>query len=364
MKASIYISRKVINYQDIIDWAQHAGFKTMMPVDSLHVTVVYCKHKVDWGTVTRDEPEMILVPSDDDEERAVHLFDGGACVLEIKSPDLLERNEALRAQGIHSKFPDYRAHITITYKKPKGLKVENIEPYRGPIILGPEVFEEASSGWKADYEETPLSDLMTKEAEALEEKQLQDFDSADRIYDIFKSSYEEATGQAWSKDQFLYKARLWTFYGDDTGFVAFREQASGLRKLVGVAGDTSGIVKGLKQLQQENRPTWGAVSGKIAAASKRFGFIAPHTYLGGPTAIKMVMKSIPSSVFGGNTPKVNPDGSIDIDVAEVGNQKKYFIANREYFVQMLRNSDFRKHVENSIALSFINKILGSGNESE
>ncbi len=290
------------------------------------------------------------------------MFDGGACVLEIKSPDLLERNEALREQGIHSKFPDYRAHITITYKKPKGLKVEGIEPYRGPIILGPEIFEEASSGWKADYEETPLADLV--ESTELVEKQLTDFSNADRVYDIFKASYDDATGQSWSKDQFLYKARLWTFYGDDTGFVAFRQQASGLRKLVGVAGDTSGIVRGLKQLQQENKPTWGAVSGKIAAASKRYGFIAPHTYIGGALVIKLVMKSIPSSVFGGNTPTVNSDGSIEIEVAEIGNQKKYFIANREYFVEMLRNNDFRKHVENTLALKFINKILGKSDESE
>lgn len=355
MKASIYISRTVLNFQDIIDWAREAGFETMMPVDSLHVTVVYCKHKVDWNIVDRDQPEMILVPCEDDDDRGLHMFDGGATVLEIKSSDLLERNDALREQGIHSKFPDYRAHITITYQKPKGMKLDDIEPYRGPIILGPEKIEEASTGWKADYEELDLSKPVA--AEPLHEATLYDFDP-DRLYDIFKNSYDEATGASWTKEKFMQRARNWTFYGDDTGFVAFRAQASGMRKLVGVAGDTAGVIKGLKRLQDENKPVWGAVSGRLAAASKRFGLIAPHTYLGGPMVIKLLMKSIPASVFGGVTPKINSDGGVTLDYDDTGSAVKYFVANKEYFKQLATQPQFRDNITNSVVLKFIEKVLG------
>ena len=361
MKASIYISRKVLNYQDIIDWAREAGFKTMMPVDSLNVTVVYCKHKVDWNTVDRDQPEMILVPGEDDDthERAVHNFNGGACVLEIKSEDLLERNEALRALGIHSKFPDYRAHITISYKKPSGMDVEQIAPYRGPIILGPEVIEEASNGWKEDYQEIDLS-LPDEELEpeSLHEATLYDFD-ADRLYDVFKQSYDEATGASWSKEKFMQRARNWTFYGDETGFVAFREQASGMRKLVGVAGDTAGVVKGLKRLMDEGKPVWGAVSARLAAASKRFGLIAPHQYMGGPLVIKLIMASIPSSVFGGVKPVVNKDGGVTLDYDDTGSAVKYFVANKAYFAGLKDQPMFAKYTGSKVVKGFLNRVLGN-----
>jgi hypothetical protein len=360
MKASIYISRKVLNYQDIIDWAREAGFKSMMPVDSLHVTVVYCKHKVDWNTVDRDQPEMILIPGDSDEDetqRAVHNFNGGACVLELVSDELLERNEALRELGIHSKFPDYRCHITISYHKPKGMKVEKIAPYRGPLVLGPEKIMEASQGWKEEYKEIDLTGEPEDETETLHEETLYDFDP-DKLYDIFKTSYDEATGASWSKEKFMQRARNWTFYGDETGFVAFRQQASGMRKLVGVAGDTAGVVKGLKRLMDEGQPTWGAVSDRLAAASKRFGLIAPHKYLGGPMVIKMIMKSIPASVFGGVTPVVNADGGVTIDYDDTGSATKYFVANKAYFKELVTQPQFRDHIQNSIALKFINKVLG------
>lgn len=362
MKASIYISRKVLNYRDIVDWARTSGFTTMMPVESLHVTVVYCKNIVDWNEVSRDEPEMILIPSGDD--RSVHMFDGGALVLEIKSDELLERNEELRTQGIHSKFPDYRAHITITYKKPKGLKVQKIKPYDGPIILGPEVIEEAGGGWKEDYVELDLSkpdseiDVDVKaDIAALTEETLHDFDE-DELYTVFKNSYDDATGKSWSKEKFLDRAKNWTFYGDATGFVAFREQASGMRKLVGVAGETSGVIVGLQRLMNENKPVWGAVSARLAKAAKRFGLIAPHRYIGGPMVIKIIMASIPNSVFGGVKPVINADGGVTIDMGDdIGNVEKYFVGNKSYFKAMLKQPAFVENIQNSIALSFINAIL-------
>jgi hypothetical protein len=356
MKASIYISRQLLNYHDIVNWARDAGFKTMMPIESLHVTVVYCKHKVDWTTVDRDQPEMILVPEekDDEEGRAVHQFDGGATVLEIKSDELLERNEALRELGIHSKFPDYRAHITISYKKPKGLKIEDIEPYRGPIILGPEKIMEASSGWKEDYKELDLSKL---DEGMLYEEKLADFD-ADRLYDVFRQSYDEATGASWSKEKFLQRARNWTFYGDETGFVAFREQASGMRKLVGVAGDTKGVVVGLKRLMDEGKPVWGAVSARLAAASKRFGLIAPASYPGGKLAIKLLLKTIPDSVFGGVKPRITKDGGAVLSYDDVGDVEKFFVCNKAYLSSMITNPMVRERIDGSVVLrAFIGRIL-------
>ena len=349
MKSNIYISRKVLNYQDIVEWARNAGFDTMMPEESLHVTVVYCKHIVDWSLVERDQPEMIYVPHDEDELREVHNFNAGACVLEIQVPELTKRNKKLRELGIHSKFPDYRAHITITYQKPDWINVEEVEPYRGCIVLGPEIVERATNDWKEGFEEIELKKpVMVSEDVNLD---------SDQLYDIFKTSYDDATGKSWSREKFMSRASNWTFYGNDKGFVAFREQSSGMRKLVGVAGDSSGVVLGLKQLKDEGKPVWGAVSDKLARAAKRFGFIAPHLLPGGKLAIKTLVSMIPKSVFGGITPEVTSDGGVTLSYDDIGDTKKFLIGNREYFSTLVNDERFLRHIDNKLVVAFIKRLV-------
>ncbi len=353
MKSNIYIQRKVLNHDDITDWARNSGFTSMMPVDSLHVTVVYCKKKVDWNTVNRDQPEVIVIDEEEDGPRHVEQFDAGACVLEIKSEMLLNRSEELRALGIHSKFPDYRAHITITYEKPDDLDITKIEPYHGLIVLGPEIIETISDDWKKDYEETDLTKLPLKESQ-------NDLGiDMDRIYEIFSTSYEATTGVSWSREKFMSRAANWTFYGNDVGFVAFRQQGSGMRKLVGVAGETTGVVIGLKRLIDEGKPVWGAVSEKLSKAAARFGFIAPHRYIGGPTILKLIMASIPTSVFGGTKPTVNPDGGVTLAYDDIGNVDKFFIANRAYYAGLKAMPGFAEHVRNKVVKTFLDKITGA-----
>lgn len=317
-ESNIYISRKVLNSEDITRWAKEQGFVSTLPPSDFHITQVYCKDVVvDWTTIPSSDIEMLFL-EDDDHERSVELFNVGACVLEVHSDELIERSDELAHMGIKSKFPDYRSHITITYKKPDALDIANIEPYRGPIILGPETWEPiGDSAWEPGDE--PLLESFVEGI------------TDDDLYNIFADSYTGSTGSAWTREKFMSRARNWKFYGDDTGFVAIREQASGMRKLVAVAGDTKGITKGLVELTQEGKPVWGAVSEKLARASRRFGFIAPHTTIGGPLVIKAIMASIPVSVFGGVKPRVNPDGGIAMDYEDTGSTIKYMIANREYF---------------------------------
>ena len=154
---SLYICRKVLNKQDIVEWAKATGFTSMLPKDDLHVTVVYCKDEVDWDDVDRDQPK-ILLNLDEDDEREIHLFDGGACVLEITSQELKDRNAELAELGIKSKHPEYRSHITITYKKPDDLDIKDIVPYRGPIIFGPEIFKKIKTGGWSPGDEQSLLD--------------------------------------------------------------------------------------------------------------------------------------------------------------------------------------------------------------
>ena len=149
------------------------------------------------------------------------------------------------------------------------------------------------------------------------------------IYNIFKQSYEKSTGASWDVNKFNSRARNWVFFGDETGFVAVRPQRSGLYKLVGVAGKLRGILKGMAELKSNNYPVWGMVSSDMVGMAKKQGFKTPPKYL-----IKVLLKFIPKSIFGGVDFDVNSDGSITLKYADVGDAKKYFIANDEYFKKL------------------------------
>lgn len=179
-----------------------------------------------------------------------------------------------------------------------------------------------------------------KEEGLLESKVNESFyltpNNQDAVFQAFKRSYEEETGAAWSEGKFLSRARNWTFYGDDKGFVAVREQRSGMKKLVGVAGDPKSILKGLAELQADGGPIWGAVSAPLAQMAKKRGMIVPHLYPGGAFFIKALVKVIPSYVFGGYEPVVTKDGGVQFSYDDVGTHTKYLIGNKEYFVSALK----------------------------
>lgn len=150
-------------------------------------------------------------------------------------------------------------------------------------------------------------------------------------YEVFRRSYEAETGVAWTEEKFISRARQWTFYGDENGYVAVRKQRSGLSKLVGIAGDPRSIIKGLSELQAEGGPIWGAVSAPLAQMASKRGMIVPHLYRGGALAIRGLIATVPASVFGGEKPQVTRDGGLEFHYADVGSTVKYLIGNKPYF---------------------------------
>lgn len=187
-------------------------------------------------------------------------------------------------------------------------------------------------------------------------------ENQDRLYGAFAASYEKATGAAWSRDKFLSRARNWNFYGDETGYVAVRAQNSGMKKLVGVAGEPRGILKGLDELVAEGGPIWGAVSADIARMAKKRGMIVPHLMLGGPTLIKIIVKLIPASVFGGHEPEITNDGGLRIDYDDVGSATKFLIGNAAYFKAVMAMPDvqaMKDKIEAIPGFGFFKRMLES-----
>ena len=207
------------------------------------------------------------------------------------------------------------------------------------------------------------------------------------LYGIFRASYEKATGSAWSEELFIRKAKRWIFFGAlgyNGGVVAIRRQNSGLNKLVAVAGNPRTVLRAMNLLSSEleGEAVWGAISEDLVPIAERKGlmtipgfvkkvaessiltkFLPINTIIA--TFIKVLVSSIPKSVFGGYNLKPNPDGSMEVDIAEIGKVKKYIVGNDNYYRSVLTNSEFMGRLESmdktdpavSMAINMLKKFF-------
>ena len=140
---SLYVSRKVINGGEIIEWAKSQGFESTVPAADLHVTVANSRNPVDWMKVGESwsgdgKGQLKIAPGG---ARLIDKFGEGAVVLLFNSSELAWRHVSIVEAGASWDWPDYQPHITFTYE-PGSVDIDKVEPYRGAIELGPEIFEE------------------------------------------------------------------------------------------------------------------------------------------------------------------------------------------------------------------------------
>jgi phage-related protein (TIGR01555 family) len=149
---TLYVQRKLLNAADFIKWAKSQGFTTTTPAGELHVTIAFSRAPVDWVKVGGDgwggdENGHLRVPPGG--PRIVErLGDKGAVVLLFASSALTWRHEEIKRAGASFDFDDYQPHVTITYEAPAELDLSTVEPYAGPLIFGPEIFQEVVEDWE------------------------------------------------------------------------------------------------------------------------------------------------------------------------------------------------------------------------
>lgn len=153
---TLYVRRDVINVDDIRSWAKSQGFTSIE--DDLHVTIICSRTPVDWIAVGQDaewadgKGKMTV---NEGGPRLMERF-GKAIVLQFASQRLAWRNYDIRSRGAEVDFPEYQPHITITWNAPEDFDLSTIEPYRGVIELGPEIFEEVNDDWQAGLVEEEI----------------------------------------------------------------------------------------------------------------------------------------------------------------------------------------------------------------
>ncbi len=166
---SLYVRRDVLNTEAILSWAKEQGFVSIVPPESLHVTIIYSKTPVDWTKIgdawaLNEDGTHTVKPGG---PRSIEQFNQRALVLAFADNYLQSRNHFAREAGATSNFPDYIPHITLSYRE-QPIDLEKIIPYRGEIVLGPEIFEEIKESFDGDsLSEQALKILKIDEMERI-----------------------------------------------------------------------------------------------------------------------------------------------------------------------------------------------------
>lgn len=138
---TLCVSRKVKNAAAIRKWAKEQGVPDV--ADDLHVTLIYSRRPVDWleaGNANEwgeDKTGGLTIPAGG--PRVVEPLGDKTAVLMFASSELSWRHRRLVEAGASFDYDDYIPHISLTESE---VDLSKVEPYRGPIVLGPEIFAE------------------------------------------------------------------------------------------------------------------------------------------------------------------------------------------------------------------------------
>jgi phage-related protein (TIGR01555 family) len=150
----LYVRRDVLNADDIIAWAKAQGFKTTLPASDMHVTIAYSHEPVDWMAAgenwSGDQKGNLTINAGG--PRLMEQF-GDARVLLFASSQLSWRHESIKNIGASWDHPEYQPRITISYDA-ESPDLKAVEPYRGAIVLGPEIFEAIKEDWQSGIKES------------------------------------------------------------------------------------------------------------------------------------------------------------------------------------------------------------------
>jgi len=153
---TLYVQRKLLNAAEFIAWAKAQGFGTTTPAGDLHVTIAFSRKPVDWmkaGENWNSDKNGNLTVQPGGARLVEKLGDKGAIVLLFNSSELTWRHESIRREaGASWDFPEYQPHVTITYAG-GDIDLSKVEPYRGRLHFGPEIFEEIDDNWTSRLRE-------------------------------------------------------------------------------------------------------------------------------------------------------------------------------------------------------------------
>ncbi|MDE3824650.1 DUF1073 domain-containing protein [Sinorhizobium meliloti] len=139
---TLYVRRDVINRAEIVRWAEGQGFTDIVP--DLHVTIAHSRTPVDWFEMGESWSPRLEIAAGGPRQMEGLGADGKYKALLITASELVWRHRAMIEAGASWDWPEYQPHISIQIGGE--IDLSKVEPYRGKIVLGPEIFEELREG--------------------------------------------------------------------------------------------------------------------------------------------------------------------------------------------------------------------------
>lgn len=148
---TLYVHRKLLNAAEVIAHYKRQGVETTLAADDMHVTITFSRTPVDWMKMGQAwQAKLGIEPGG---PRLMDQFgpDKQALVMLFSSSELEWRHEGMVEKGASWDWPDYQPHLTISYAFDG--EIGNVEPYRGALVFGPEIFAELDEDWSEKVRE-------------------------------------------------------------------------------------------------------------------------------------------------------------------------------------------------------------------
>jgi len=143
----VYISRRLINAQDVREHFEKQGLPVTVANDRQRVTVIYSKTPVDWFKASGGIWNAAELKVEAGGPRMMDRFgpNENAVVLMFASGELSWRHRELLEAGCSHDF-DYHCHITLNYNGWDG-DLSTIQPYKGELRFSFEDWQEIQEDW-------------------------------------------------------------------------------------------------------------------------------------------------------------------------------------------------------------------------
>lgn len=137
---TLYSHRKLLNAQELYDWASAAGIPNLVPPEEMHVTTIYSRQPVDI------DPRANTVIA---KRKIAPLGDKGALVLHFNSQQLQDEHRQAMAAGASHDWPSFLTHVTLSYGA-GDQDFSGLEPPDFPLVFGPEIHAPINDNWAKD----------------------------------------------------------------------------------------------------------------------------------------------------------------------------------------------------------------------
>jgi hypothetical protein len=208
-------------------------------------------------------------------------------------------------------------------------------------------FDRSEVNWLNEHLKFSVTQSLDKMINRIINEKVYQYDDLDDqeqevLYNIFRDTYVKATGAAFDRNDFDWRASNWTFFGEppdgtsneaSVGGIAVRKQISNnMFKLVASFGNFRGVLKGFDELKQKanGASIWGIVDKTIRDLILKHDkdFVAP------PGIVIKAMEAGIKKLSNGEVKSVGLDGSMQVNTP-AGMMKKYFVANKNYIRWLL-----------------------------